>query len=247
MPEPAPSTAAAERPATQQQPAAGTAPPSRPAAPVRSGAVDADVLRQRWPDILDAVRQERKVAWLLLNPASVDSLEGGVLTIAFPREGEAKGFSTSGHDQVLTEVLNTMLGLSVRVRGVVGGSGGSGRPAPAARASDPGREPDAQRGGYAEAGGSSGLAIPATAKQTAATQEPAAAPASEVPAPRAVEAAGRRATGEAGRPQAQAVEPAMEEWPDDAGEPGGGTPMPTGMELIQRELGGKVIDEFEEP
>src|SRR5215472_4070183 len=118
--------------ASAAEPAAASVMPAHTAAPVRGGDIDADALRQRWPDILDAVRRERKVAWLLLSPASVESLEGGVLTIAFPREGEAKGFTTSGHDQVLTEVLGTMLGLNVRVRGVVGsGSRGPGRSAPA--------------------------------------------------------------------------------------------------------------------
>src|SRR5262249_31234388 len=95
----------------------------------RTGPLDADALRERWPDVLDAVRQERKVAWMLLSPAAVESLEGGVLTVAFPREGEAKGFATSGHDQVLTGVLATMLGLNVRVRAIVGSGSGSRRTA----------------------------------------------------------------------------------------------------------------------
>jgi len=37
-----------------------------------------------------------------------------------------------------------------------------------------------------------------------------------------------------------------EEWPDDAG-PAGKEPGPTGMELIERQLGGTVIEEIEEP
>jgi hypothetical protein len=37
-----------------------------------------------------------------------------------------------------------------------------------------------------------------------------------------------------------------EEWPDDAG-PAGGRAEPTGMELIERQLGGTVIEEIEEP
>jgi hypothetical protein len=37
-----------------------------------------------------------------------------------------------------------------------------------------------------------------------------------------------------------------EEWPDDAG-PAGDATGPTGMELIQRQLGGRVIEEIEEP
>ena len=107
----------------------------RTAAPVRGGAVDADVLRQRWPEVLDAVKGQRRIAWMLLSPASVDSLEGGVLTVAFPREGEAKGFASSGCDQVLAGVLGTMLGLNVRVRAVVGaGTAGPGPRASSRRA-----------------------------------------------------------------------------------------------------------------
>ena len=37
-----------------------------------------------------------------------------------------------------------------------------------------------------------------------------------------------------------------EEWPDDAG-PARGESGPTGMELIERQLGGTVIEEIEEP
>jgi hypothetical protein len=37
-----------------------------------------------------------------------------------------------------------------------------------------------------------------------------------------------------------------EEWPDDAG-PADTRPGPTGMELIERQLGGTVIEEIEEP
>ena len=68
--------------------------PARAAAPARPGVVDADTLRQRWPDVLDAVKSERRVAWMLLNTASVDSLEGGVLTVAFAKEGQAKCSAT---------------------------------------------------------------------------------------------------------------------------------------------------------
>ena len=79
------------------------------------------------------MKRERRVAWMLLNAASVDSLEGGVLTMAFAGEGQAKGFAASGHDQVLTGVLATMLGLKVRVRAAVGTVSGAhgARPAPA--------------------------------------------------------------------------------------------------------------------
>ncbi len=91
--------------------------------PRGTGPVDAETLRQRWPEILDRVKSEKKVAWILLNTASVQELENGVLTIAFPSEGNARGFASSGHDQILTGALVAMLGLNVRVRAVAGPPG----------------------------------------------------------------------------------------------------------------------------
>ena len=48
--------------------------------------------------------RERKVAWILLRGASVDSLRDGVLTLNFVREGDAKGFAGGGHDRALARV-----------------------------------------------------------------------------------------------------------------------------------------------
>jgi DNA polymerase III subunit gamma/tau len=122
-------------------------------APRVSGPVTAQTLRERWENVLDAVRDKRKVAWMLLRSASVTALEDGVLTIAFPREGEVKGFSGSGCDQVLKGVLSDLLGLNVRVRAIVNpAAGGPGtgpatlsRPGPAGGRS-PGTGNDAAPG-----------------------------------------------------------------------------------------------------
>ena len=91
-----------------------------PAAPAPAASA-VDSLRQSWPAILDAVKQESRVAWMLLSNASVLSLEDGVLTLRFPRDGEMKGFSVSGHDAVLKRVLSTDFGLNVTIKGVAGG------------------------------------------------------------------------------------------------------------------------------
>jgi DNA polymerase-3 subunit gamma/tau len=237
---------------------------ARTAAPARSGVVDTETLRQRWPDVLEAVKGERRVAWMLLNSASVDSLEGGVLTVAFNREGEAKGFATSGHDQVLTGVLGTMLGLNVRVRAVVGtgaGSRGGGRAAPAAPAapgsmagsrSGPGRAgqgrddpPDGP--GNPPSGPTSGKAAPGG--QQAARGGPDSTSGRGGSGRRDTTSTAQARPSGRGKPLPNAQPPAPdydEEWPDDAG-PAGGGGGPTGMELIERQLGGTVIEEIEEP
>ena len=114
--------------------------PRRPRRPPAASAVDS--LRQSWAAILEAVKQERKVAWMLLSNASVLSLEDGILTLRFSRDGELKGFSVSGHDAVLKRVLSTDFGLNVTIKGVAGGRRhGRGRPAGTARTRSPGGSP----------------------------------------------------------------------------------------------------------
>jgi DNA polymerase-3 subunit gamma/tau len=207
------------------------------------------------------VKSERRVTSILLNDASVDSLDGGVLTVAFAAEGQARGFAASGHDQVLTGVLAAMLGLNVRVRAAVGTGSGGGRSGPAGlapgtgargpavaprgamdRPDDPAASPGAPGGPGAMSGGSG---TPA--------DRPAASPGG---GPGAGDgAAGRKASAprppgpRAGATSSPAIPPAAgdiaEEWPDDAGPAEGAGP--TGMELIERQLGGTIIEEIEEP
>jgi DNA polymerase III subunit gamma/tau len=155
------------------------APPSRPASPAaarRGGgdsgspdpgasggagpgagdAGDAGSVTERWEAILEAVKSERKVSWILLSNASVDSLSDGVLTLSFIREGDAKGFTASGHDRVLSAVLERMLGISLKIRPVVGtanGAAAGGRPAAARTESGGGGRGD---GGVQSGGGGRG-------------------------------------------------------------------------------------------
>jgi len=211
--------------------------------------VDAEALRQRWAEILDRVKSEKKVAWMLLNTASVQELENGVLTIAFPSEGNARGFASSGHDQVLTSALAAMLGLNVRVRAVAGGApaaspaaGGRAAPGQAAR----NRPAQDQPAGPPSADPPAGP--PAAPRPEGRTRGPGAAPeggrAAASPA-----AGGRQAEPRRSRPappQPQGAGFADEEWPDDAGPAGTGAGDLTGMELIRRQLGGRVIQEIED-
>ncbi len=233
-----------------------------------TGPVDAEALRQRWPEILDAVRSEKKVAWMLLNTASVQELESGVLTIAFPSEGNARGFASSGHDQVLTGALTALLGLNVRVRAVAGapqaastpaggraapGQAPRSRPAPGRAQEAPG--PSGSRAAGPAASGPPSSDPPAGPQPGSRTRGPAAAPDDGGPA-RAVKdpggpsaAAGQQASPARSRPVPPGPQPAAladEEWPDDAGPAAAGREDLTGMELIRRQLGGQVIQEIED-
>jgi len=99
-----------------------------------SATLDLDVLQSRWADVLEAVREVRKTAWILLsNYASIDVVEGNVLTMAFDTEGNAKGFANSGSDGYLADVLHAMFGVRPVIRAIVNPAGGRGAARGAAR------------------------------------------------------------------------------------------------------------------
>src|SRR5262249_46132423 len=130
----------APAPPAKAPPQSAQAPQAAPAA-ANAGTPDAQALRERWPDILEAVKNQRRVAWILLSNASVDTLQDNVLTLRFTREGEARGFSGSDYDQDLGRVLQKMLGIGPKIRAISGA-------APVAR-------PGAARGGSGAGGGAS--------------------------------------------------------------------------------------------
>ncbi|HEX7994284.1 MAG TPA: DNA polymerase III subunit gamma/tau, partial [Streptosporangiaceae bacterium] len=111
-----------------------------PASSGHAGALDADEIRRQWPDVLDAVRDTSKVAWILLGKAGIDTVEGNVITMAFDSEGNAKGFASSGSDGYLANVLERMFGTRPVIRAVV-------NPASAGSAASAARRPDGNVGG----------------------------------------------------------------------------------------------------
>ncbi|HEY5350957.1 MAG TPA: DNA polymerase III subunit gamma and tau [Streptosporangiaceae bacterium] len=184
-------------------PAAATAPAAAAAHPATGASSEVDAVRQRWPEILEAVKGKRRVAWMLLSNATVHSLEDGLLTMLFPREGDAKGFSASGCDRDLTGVLTSVLGVNLRIKAM----------SAAQLASTPGA-PRSPHGGPDEL----------SAKAPAAVQMPSAPPADPEP-PHTLSAEAQHDSA-----PVQAVSQDL-----------------TGMDLIKRELGGRIIAEIDEP
>jgi DNA polymerase-3 subunit gamma/tau len=121
--------------ARDQQPTASAAPAPGAAPAPAAGGSTVESLRARWPEVMDAVKRERRVAWMILSNASVESLEDGVLTLRFTRDGDLKGFATSNCDADLKKVLSEGFGLNVAVSGVAGGA--TAPPAPPPRATPP--------------------------------------------------------------------------------------------------------------
>jgi len=226
-------------PAAKPEPAAPRTPPrdatgEAPARLAGTGTSGADQIRARWPEILDAMRHRSRVAWMQLSSATVDTLQDGILTLRFAQEGTATGFSAHRSDQDLGQVLEQMLGMSPKIRAVSAaareGSGGSG----------PGGADRGSRGG---AGGAAG--------EARASREDAGNPGGNSPAgagtgtrggaaagPGMSERASRQDAGRAGRPDRAAPAPPEEPDHDPA------VTTLTGMDLIQRTLGGRVIEEF---
>jgi len=210
----------------------------------------ADSVSQRWPEILEAVKRERRVAWMLLSNAVVQSVEDGVLTIRFAREGDVKGFSSSGCDRDLGRVLATAFGLKLQVRTVFGAQVGGDLPSvpPAEPAPHP-----ASRSAPAPADSDPERSDPGRSDPIPSR------PGRSDPAPSGPGQSDRARTGPAqpGEAQPGEAQPGLarpgsgrhDPTPTDlaSGAPAAaGREDLTGMDLIKRELGGKIIAEIDE-
>jgi DNA polymerase III subunit gamma/tau len=190
-------------------------PPAEPAprAAAAASPADAGSIRERWPEILDAVGRRSRVAWVQLNSATAESLQDGVLTLRFAQAGAATGFTARGSDQDLVQVLGQLLGISPRIRTVAEPGASRGRQDPPSESAGPDVEDSAR------------YATPPPAQATAADEAAARPPRPEAPAP-------------APPPHER---PARPEEPDHDDSVGSAL---TGVDLIQRTLGGQVIEEI---
>ncbi|MEU1198832.1 DNA polymerase III subunit gamma and tau [Streptomyces sp. NPDC005813] len=219
QPQPPSAPAAAESPA--QAPAAAPAP--APAA----GGIDP---RQLWPNILEAVKNRRRFTWILLSQnAAVTGFDGTTLQIGFVNAGARDNFASSGSEDVLRQALSEQFNIQWKIEAIVDASGGSAPSAPA-------------NPGFGGGGGYGG----APAAPRPAVQQPSA------PAP--------RATGPQGGPSAShapaaapaptpppAPEPPPVSIEDDIPEdddPDLDESALSGHDLIVRELGATVVEEF---
>jgi DNA polymerase III subunit gamma/tau len=200
----APSRSGSRRGQTAAPRSAAAAPPS-----------DAQSLRDDWESVLDAVKRVRRVAWMLLRTATVQSLVDGVLTVRFARAGDVKGFVSSECDADLERVLAQSFGLKVKVRAMSG---------PAQE--DPPDHGDST-GAVRENPGNSARTAPPPAR--AQQPEPARGARPRPADPEAAPAGHAPGDGD----------------PFDVRDPdaSAGDDALTGIDLIKRELGGQIVDE----
>ena len=226
-------------PAPTQAPAPQTAAPTQPAAAPPAGSLDPRML---WPNILEVVKNRRRFTWILLSQnAQVTGFDGTTLQIGFVNAGARDNFNSSGSEDVLKQALSEQFNVKWKIDAVVDPSGG-GTPPPQPGGSYGG-------GGGGAAGGyggalSGGYGAPATpAPHPAASLQP-----TPTPAP----------TNTPNSPSSQAPTPAQPPAPpapaprtvsaeDDTPEdddPDLDESALSGHELIVRELGATVIEEF---
>ncbi|MEU0289847.1 DNA polymerase III subunit gamma/tau [Streptomyces sp. NPDC006147] len=186
-----------------------------------------------WPNILETVKNRRRFTWILLSQnAQVTGFDGTTLQIGFVNAGARDNFLSSGSEDVLRQALAEQFNVQWKIEAVVDPSGGgSGVPAPAG---PPGGRSGGGGGGY---GGGDGRRPSApSAGAPSAPAPPSAAPPASASGP---------APAPAPRPSAPEPPPVSPE--DDIPEdddPDLNESALSGRELLVRELGATVVEEF---
>ncbi|MFF5968539.1 DNA polymerase III subunit gamma and tau [Streptomyces collinus] len=238
------STPAPSTPPTAQPPA--TSAPSAPApasAPPGGGHLDPRML---WPNILDAVKNRRRFTWILLSQnAQVAGFDGTTLQLGFVNAGARDNFLSSGSEDVLRQALGEQFNVQWKIEAIVDPSGGSGQPP----ASGGGPSGFGGGGGYNAAGGGYNAGGGTATAQRPAPSQPAppAGPAQQSSGPAPAARSTPAPAPAASVPQPAAPQPrhvsAEEDIPEDD-DPDLDESALSGQELIVRELGATVVEEF---
>jgi DNA polymerase-3 subunit gamma/tau len=234
--------AAASPPVAQPAPSAGAA--SRPAAAqvADSGELDLTTVRRMWPDVLEVVKGLRRFTWTLLSHnAQVAALDNGRLTLAMVNAGARDSFAGGGSDEIVREALIQVLGVDWKVEAIVDPSVS---PSPATSARSAPVRPGAPPGGPANAPAGPGAGAEAGTEGGIEAGEEADAPAGPAAQPPVAEsgrAAGvQRAAAEISASAAGSTD--GEPSPDDPDADDGEV---THQDLLARELGARVIGEYD--
>ncbi|MFI9650120.1 DNA polymerase III subunit gamma and tau [Streptomyces sp. NPDC052040] len=227
---------------------AAAAPAASAAASPAAGGLDPRML---WPNILEAVKNRRRFTWILLSQnAQVAGFDGTTLQVGFVNPGARDNFLSSGSEDVLRQALAEQFNVQWKIEAIVDPSGGSAPPAsggfgggtPSPGGGSPGGYGGGS-GGYGGGGygggtgghGGGAPSAPGPAPQQSGSA-PAARPTSASPAP------SRPAPTEPSAPPRHVVAP-EDDMPEDD-DPDLDESALSGHDLIVRELGATVVDEF---
>ncbi|MGW3202181.1 DNA polymerase III subunit gamma and tau [Streptomyces sp. NPDC001118] len=223
-------------------PTAPAAPAPAPAAAAATGGLDPRML---WPNILEAVKNRRRFTWILLSQnAQVTGFDGTTLQLGFVNAGARDNFAGSGSEDVLRAALAEQFNVQWKIEAVVDPSGGGSAPPSSGGGSGfgggGGYGSTPAGGGYggapAAGGGGGGYGAPAAPRPAApqlAAPQPSASP---QPSPAAAPSA---PTPPAPRPTTAPEDDIPEDDDPDLDES-----ALSGTQLIVRELGATVMEEF---
>ncbi|MGW1211875.1 DNA polymerase III subunit gamma and tau [Streptomyces sp. NPDC002499] len=250
---PTPTQAGAGQPPTapsapaQAQPPAATSAPAphhQPAAPAAgsyappTGGLDPRML---WPNILEAVKNRRRFTWILLSQnAQVAGFDGTTLQLGFVNAGARDNFVSSGSEDVLKQALAEQFSVQWKVEAIVDPSGGS---APLPPTAPPGPS------GYNGAGGTGGTGGGGYGAGTSPTAQRPASPAPSSTSTSPAPSSSTSQSTQASPPRQPAPEPPPppvspeDDTPEDD-DPDLVDSALSGHELIVRELGATVMEEF---
>jgi DNA polymerase-3 subunit gamma/tau len=149
IPEPEP---VAEAPLPAPTPAP-VAEPAASGAPAPAGGLSLVDVRRLWPDIVDATKLRRRVAWMhLTQNCQVVAVDATTLTLGFANAGARESFVNGGCDDVLRQAAIDVVGATWKIDTIVDpGAKAEGTPTVTrAAVAAPGAQPDASPGREAE-------------------------------------------------------------------------------------------------
>jgi DNA polymerase-3 subunit gamma/tau len=268
VPPPAPVAPAQDRPAPAMPTAVGTPVPAtpepsrgpepepevvsgpvaeavaQPPAPARGGgALSLVDVRRLWPDVVDATKTRRRMAWIhLTQNCQVVGLDGHVLTLGFANAGARDSFVSSGCAEVVHQAAIDVVGADWKIETIVDpGAQPAGTPVVTKAATDPVSPPAQEAAEAAEAAepepetAAAPDSPPAWAadEQPEATEHARAAARDAIARTRPAGAEAPRST-EMAQADAEARPDDLDVEPDDA----------HGEDLLARELGASMIEEI---
>lgn len=181
------------------------------------------------------VKNKRRFTWILLSQnAQVTGFDGTTLQLGFLNAGARDNFASSGSEDVLRTALAEQFGVHWKVEAVVdpsGGGGGGGQAPPPPRA--------------AAIRATAAVALPQPRPRRARSTPQAQAPAAPRPPDRSAPQASAPAPAPAPRPAAPEPPPVSieDDIPADD-DPDLDESVLSGHDLIVRELGATVVEEF---
>jgi DNA polymerase III subunit gamma/tau len=198
----------------------------------KSGGLGLVEVRRLWPDLLESVKGKRRFTWIMLSQnAQVAAVDDKTLTVALVNAGARDSFMRSGSDEILRQAAIDVIGQDWRVEAIVDPSAQPG--------ADPDNEPRIVRPAV----------TPQPEQEAPRPASPEGPPAPQQPPRAAVDpdaiATARGAIQATRAPgSVQRNEPTVSDEdasPDDQDADDGGL---AGAELLERELGARVIEEI---